>query len=118
MLEILGLVTVLALLAIIFYEYQLSQSENMLGFFKRSNKKSIYEMYFDNNGTTRPHPEVLKAMMDAALLGNPSSSYSQEAKELISQLKTKIYQHTNTSQDTHNVIITSGASESNNLLIR
>jgi cysteine desulfurase len=85
----------------------------------RTKSDSVYsKIYFDNNSTTQPHPEVVKAISDSAYLGNPSASYSFGAKAKLDELKNKILSWCNVTNDTHMCIITSGASEANNLVIR
>lgn len=74
------------------------------------------EIYFDNNATTYPHPEVIKIMNDSWNLGNPSSYYASDAKNKIDELKHRIL--TILGRPNHRCIITSGASESINLLFR
>lgn len=75
-------------------------------------------IYFDNNGTTQPHAEVVKAMTDASYLGNASASYAWEAKQKIDELKKKISNWCNAPLEQYDIIITSGASEANNFIIR
>lgn len=86
--------------------------------FKRKDHGVFSRMYFDNNGTTEPRVEVLDAMREAAYMGNPSSDYSDVAANKISELKAEIHKWTDTSPETHEIIINSGASEGNNFIIR
>ncbi len=80
-------------------------------------KSTIYDsIYFDNNATTQPHKEVVQAMADGVWLGNASSSYALEAKNKIDTLRAAVLKWCRA--DHHKVIITSGASEANNLMIR
>lgn len=84
-----------------------------------SKRPNIYDkIYFDNNSTTQPHKEVVKAIADAAYLGNPSASYSLDAKAKLDELRNKILKWCGVTNETHTCIITSGASEANNLIIR
>lgn len=80
-------------------------------------KSTVYDnIYFDNNGTTQPHKEVVQEMAVGAWLGNASSSYALEAKNKIDELRSAILKWCRA--DHHKVIITSGASEANNLILR
>lgn len=80
-------------------------------------KGTVYDnIYFDNNGTTQPHKEVVQAMVDGVWLGNASSSYALEAKNKIDALRNSVLKWCRA--DHHKVIITSGASEANNLIMR
>lgn len=85
----------------------------------RLRSESVYDkIYFDNNSTTQPHKEVIRAIADASYLGNPSASYSFGAKAKVDELRGKVLSWCGVTKDTHACIITSGASESNNLIIR
>lgn len=85
----------------------------------RNKSESIYDkIYFDNNSTTQPHKEVVKAITNAAYLGNPSASYSLEAKVKVDELRNKILNWCGVTNETHTCVITSGASEANNFIIR
>lgn len=107
--ECLSVVVVLVILLIM-------NRENFKNFWGKD--VNVFNMYFDANGTTPPHKEVVEIVRKTSYVGNPSSSYSSYAKDIIQNLKNSIHNHTNTSPDTHEIILTSGASESNNLLIR
>jgi cysteine desulfurase len=72
-------------------------------------------LYFDNNGTTKPHPETIKAMTNAFQMGNASTAYATEAKDTLKKCKDLIQKWV---QSPSVVVFTSGASESNNLIIR
>lgn len=88
-------------------------------FYIQTKSETVYDkIYFDNNSTTQPHKEVIKAITDAAYLGNPSASYSLGAKAKVDELRNKILNWCGVSNNTHLCIITSGASEANNLVIR
>jgi cysteine desulfurase len=74
------------------------------------------ELYFDNNATTRPHGEVYAAIAYGGTLGNASAFYAGAAKNAVETLK-KMVLH-KLGKPGHRCILTSGASESNNLLFR
>lgn len=78
--------------------------------------QSPRELYFDNNATTYPHTDVIAAINSAWYFGNPSSHYADHAKNIIEQLKYNILAALG--KPNHRCIITSGASESINLLFR
>lgn len=84
--------------------------------------KGIYDkIYFDNNSTTQPHSEVIRAMSDAAYLGNASASYSFGAALALDDLRSRAVRWLvldPTQRENYQVIITSGASEANNFIIR
>jgi cysteine desulfurase len=75
-----------------------------------------HEIYLDNNGTTKPYKEVVDEMRLACGYGNASGVYANKAKEVIGELRAKVKLITNLNN--HYVVITSGASESNNTIIR
>lgn len=83
-------------------------------------KQNSHFIYLDHNATTKPAPEVLKAMMPylEEEFGNPSSSYllGKRAKQGLEQVRGEVAsllgcQH-------HEVIFTSGGTESNNMVIK
>lgn len=74
------------------------------------------DINLDNNATTDPYCAVLDEMKKAAKYGNPSSVYATEAKAVIEKLKKLILE--TLGKPNHRVIITSGASESNNMIIK
>ena len=86
---------------------------------KRSPERNLY---FDNNGTTMPYKEVIKSVSKAFAYGNASASYATDAKKVLLDCREKIQQWTDSNSHTGIakplVIFTSGASESNNLIIR
>jgi len=85
----------------------------------RPSSESIYDkIYFDNNSTTQPHKDVVKAVANAAYLGNPSASYSFGARIEQDKLRSKVLKWCGVTDDTHLCIVTSSASESNNLIIK
>lgn len=73
---------------------------------------------FDNNATTEPHDSVLSAMIAGAKLGNASSFYSDEAKKVLKDLRCAVLDSLLLPKEKYRCIITSGASESNNLILR
>ena len=116
-----AVILILALILLILFLYLNKDKNNIF-----SNN-----VYLDNNGTTMPCKEALKAYMEAAYLGNASGAYSKKAKEIISENDALIKEHlgcdgilgdlqTNSINKnmTYEVIYTSGASESNNTLIK
>jgi cysteine desulfurase len=78
--------------------------------------RSPYELYLDNNATTYPHPAVYGAIIKYSALGNASSFYAGSAKNAVENLKQLVLQKLG--KPNHRCIITSGASESINLLFR
>lgn len=77
--------------------------------------------YLDNASTTPIRNEVLKKMIDASkyIFGNPSSSqhsYGRNARSAIEEARIKIASCINSSP--HEIIFTSGGTESNNLILR
>lgn len=84
-----------------------------------SRNSNIYDkIYFDNNSTTPPHKEVVKMMADSAFLGNASASYSFSAQMKLDELRDRVLVWCGAPKEKYQAIITSGASESNNLIIR
>lgn len=83
-------------------------------------KKSIYGryLYFDNNGTTQPTAEVIEAVSKGMVMGNASGSYAKDAQSTILTLKQKLYEWSGCNEEDYQIILTSGASEANNLVIR
>lgn len=78
-------------------------------------------LYLDNSATTQILPEVKEAMLPYLLeeFGNPSSKYyglAQNAKEAVETARKHIAQLL--SCETDEVIFTSGATESNNFIIK
>jgi cysteine desulfurase len=70
------------------------------------------KIYLDNNATTKPHPEVIKAVAQHANLGNASNS--DAARRVLAKSSQDILE----GLPNRRVIFTSGASESNNLFLR
>jgi cysteine desulfurase len=77
-------------------------------------------IYLDHNATTPLHPSVADAMVRVMReeFGNPSSSYplGKRAKELIEQARDEVALLLGC--ESHEVIFTSGGSESNNMVIK
>jgi cysteine desulfurase len=78
-------------------------------------------IYLDNHATTRLDPYVLKAMMPylEEEYGNPASvghEYGWRAKEAVEEARQKVARFVGA--EPHNIIFTSGATESNNIVLR
>jgi cysteine desulfurase len=78
---------------------------------------NIFEknIYLDNNGTTQMAPEALEAYNKYAYLGNASASYAHEAKNIIDKHDKHVADVLGVQ---YRVIHTSGASESNNTVLK
>lgn len=72
-------------------------------------------IYLDNNSTTPMSNEALRAYKYGAGLGNASSSYAHEAKLIIEKNEKFVKSYLNTADL---IIYTSGASESNNTILK
>src|SRR5438067_5195861 len=81
---------------------------------------SDQKVYLDNNGTTQQYKKVIDVIYDTSNsgLGNASGIYADEAKNIISQFKLKLLQILSLDENDAKIIVTSGGSESNNLIIR
>ena len=83
-------------------------------------KRSKKLIYLDHNATTPVGPDALKAMMPYLReeFGNPSSSYElgRRAKEAIGKAREEVAQLLGCEH--HEVIFTSGGSESNNIVLK
>jgi cysteine desulfurase len=77
-------------------------------------------IYLDNNSTTEPCSQALKAHMDWFCSFNPSSDskIAKPYKVLLENAQELILNHCGVSSATHSVIFTSGASESNCYILR
>src|SRR5690606_21439291 len=78
-------------------------------------------LYLDNSATTKVHPEVLEAMLPYLQeeYGNPSSKYytlAENAKRAVNIARDQVAQLVGCDSD--EVIFTSGATESNNMVIK
>lgn len=78
-------------------------------------------LYLDNNATTKVAKEVFEAMLPFLLeeFGNPSSKYysiATTAQAAVEDARTKLAKLLNA--DTEEIVFTSGASESNNLIVK
>jgi cysteine desulfurase len=80
-----------------------------------------HEIFLDNNSTTKPYDIVIKTMAKVGehFYGNPSTSYKigKSAKDIIEESRTVIARLLGIKNPCH-LIFTSGASESNNTMIR
>jgi len=86
---------------------------------RATGSSNVYDkIYFDNNSTTPPHREVVKMMADSAYLGNASASYSFAAQMKLDELRDRVLTWCGAPKEKYQAVITSGASESNNLIIR
>lgn len=76
----------------------------------------MVELYFDSNSTTRVYPEVVKSMSKIMLddYGNPSSSHAlgDKASKIVLDSRTKISRAIGAKA--HEILFTSGTTESNN----
>lgn len=75
-------------------------------------------IFFDNNATTVMPNEAKKAMLLWSNRGNPSASYAVSAQQLLTQFKGEILKLLGDNASQYDVIITSGASESNCSAVR
>jgi len=84
---------------------------------KRACTKAIY---FDNNATTLVCRQAEKAFMDWLSCYNPSSDskIAKPAKKLLEAMRDSLLAHCGVSTATHTVLFTSGATESNCLIIK
>lgn len=78
-------------------------------------------IYLDNSATTSIHPEVLDAMLPYLKeeYGNPSSKYytlAENAKKAVDQARSQVASLLGC--DSEEVVFTSGATESNNMIIK
>ena len=79
-------------------------------------------IYFDNNGTTQTHPDVIKAISDwmSSGISNPSTDnfLSKPSKTMIDIGISYILKHCGVSEKDYKVIFTSSGSESNSFVLR
>lgn len=87
---------------------------------KVTKKRNNEQIYFDNNGTTIMGTAALNAHIKWLKCCNPSSSSreSKKARLVIETATDFILNHCGVNRRTHNVIFTSGASESNCFILR
>lgn len=87
---------------------------------KKSDKACSKIIYFDNNATTLVCEPAKNVMNQWLSCYNPSSDskISKPAKQMLEKAQDFILGHCNVSSATHTVIFTSGATESNCLIIR
>jgi cysteine desulfurase len=80
---------------------------------------SSRQIYFDNNATTQPLPEVIRAMESAMTVsfGNPSSGHArgESARRVLGRSRAAVARLMGVDDDS--VFFTSGATEANNLAI-
>lgn len=86
-------------------------------------KKGIADkgvIYMDNNAISVMSPKTISEMVKWCNKGNPSASYSsaKECAALIDDFKARVAQHINAPPDKMRIILTSGATESNNTIIK
>lgn len=77
-------------------------------------------VYLDNNGTTLISANAAKTHSDWLRCYNPSSkaSIAKPAKDILDKAHKTIYKHCGITGETHEVIFTSGASESNSMILQ
>ncbi|MGM1050415.1 MAG: cysteine desulfurase family protein [Bacillota bacterium] len=78
-------------------------------------------LYLDNSATTKIHPEVLEAMLPYLQeeYGNPSSKFyslAENAKKAVAKARKQVAELLGCDED--EVVFTSGATESNNMIIK
>lgn len=86
---------------------------------KLSAKKSDV-IYLDNNSHTLICPKAEEALIKWSKYYNPSgdNKFSKESKDMIDRAIKFMHEQCGTSSETHRVIFTSGASESNSTILR
>lgn len=87
---------------------------------KKITKSKTEELYFDNNSHTFICPKAQEALIKWAKYYNPSgdSKYAKESRDVITRALKFMHEHCGTSSETHKIIFTSGASESNSTILR
>lgn len=77
-------------------------------------------IYMDNNAISIMSPKTISEMVKWCNKGNPSASHAsaKECAALIADFKARIAQHINAPLDKMRIIITSGATESNNTILK
>lgn len=90
--------------------WELAEEERIVTFPRLSS------VYLDNNATTRPHPEVIRAVTEflSQDAGNPSSVHSRgrEAKEALENARAAVARLLGA--ESSEIVFTSGGTESNN----
>lgn len=106
--EELGVILLLAVIILAIFIYLIKYKEGNIDIFK-------YNIYLDNNGTTMMCDSALEYYNKGTKYGNASSSYAFGAKNVITESDNIIK---NWIQSNFNIIYTSGATESNNTIIK
>lgn len=102
------LLVIVIIIAFLFYYYKISNNNNNI--FNQN-------IYLDNNGTTEMTQDVLNEYVKSSKLGNPSSSYATEAKNLVGKSDDLILNWLNVkNKENYKIIYTSGGTESNNTI--
>ena len=102
---ILKSVLIFFIILLIFGYYKVKQNNIFLNYY-----------FFDANGTTPPNFSTLLSYTMHSHMGNLSSSYSKNAKQLIKETKHTLNTWTNSHK--YHTIFNSGASEGNNYILR
>jgi cysteine desulfurase len=107
--EILFALVIIAIIVLTYacWDYQKKNDDNPL----------LKTVYFDNNATTIPPPEVKYEIDRWIGTGNPSS-VACPSNQMVKEAKDFMYEHFNISPRQYDLVWTSGASESNALFIR
>jgi len=86
----------------------------------KSKSESKELIYFDNNAHTIICPKAEEALIKWSKYYNPSSDnkLSKESRDVMQKAVKFMHEHTSTTSDTHTVIFTSGATESNCTILR
>jgi cysteine desulfurase len=87
---------------------------------KPAAKKTASEIYLDNNSHTFICPKAQEAFIKWSKYYNPSgdSKYARESREVIQRAVKFMHEQCGTTAETHKIIFTSGASESNSTILR
>jgi len=88
---------------------------------KSSSKSSSKDIiYFDNNAHTIICPKAEEALIKWSKYYNPSSDnkFAKESREVMQKAVKFMHEQTSTTSDTHTVLFTSGATESNCTILR
>ncbi len=87
---------------------------------KGTESNKLDEIYLDNNSHTLICPKAQEAMIKWSKYYNPSSDSkkAKESKDIIDKSLRFMHEQCSTTPETHNIIFTSGASESNSTILR